>query len=60
MARETKQARRERILNQLLVLAENNSIDPESNHYGADMALCELINDDEIKQAFLAIDRWYA
>jgi len=34
--------------------------EPESGHVAADNVLLRLINDQEIRAAFLALTRWYA
>ena len=34
--------------------------DPETWHERADQALLEYINDPEIKEAYEALERWYA
>jgi hypothetical protein len=34
--------------------------DPEAGHLRADRILLDLIDDDEIREAFDAIDKWYA
>jgi hypothetical protein len=42
------------------IAAEYNDADPEIGHAAADLALLKYINDDEIRQAYEAIERWYA
>lgn len=37
-----------------------NTGDVESDHANADAVLLELIDDDEIQEAYDAIDKWYA
>jgi len=39
---------------------ERSSGDTEAAHIDADVALLEWIDDEEIKEAFFAIERWYA
>lgn len=34
--------------------------DPEEDHHWADELLLDFIDDDEVRQAFLRITRWYA
>jgi hypothetical protein len=48
---------RERLLK---ILRECQSLDPESGHGDADEALLDYIGDDEIREAFEQITRWYA
>lgn len=36
------------------------SDDPEFAHGEADDALVEFINDEEVAEAFYAVERWYA
>ena len=58
MVKETKTQKRERILSALKELA--NSPDTESAHGEADDLLVELIDDPEIRNAYDAIQKWYA
>lgn len=39
---------------------KGHDYDEERAHVDADRVLLELINDDEITEAFNAIDKWYA
>ena len=39
---------------------ENTGGDTEHDHYVADKALIEYINDSGIKEAYEVIDKWYA
>ncbi len=34
--------------------------DTEADHARADQILLELIDDDEIKEAYLGVERWYS
>jgi len=44
----------------LTTLREHVSADPEQGHIDADEALLDYIGDDEVRQAFYDIDKWYA
>lgn len=43
-----------------ILIGFHGSDDSESNHYQADQALLEYIGDDEIKDAYENITRWYS
>ena len=47
-------------LAELVRLKEVGDKDPEEAHSKADGVLLDLINDDEITEAFQDIDKWYA
>ncbi len=61
---ETQEKRRKISRDELLKTLEGaaamSSYDEERAHIDADMALLDYINDDEIRQAFDRVDRWYA
>ena len=59
MKKETKAEKRTRILARLLVMALP-PMDPEAAHGEADDLLLELIDDEEIANAYNAIEKWYA
>jgi hypothetical protein len=48
---------RERLLK---ILRECQNSDPEGGHLEADDALLDYIGDDEIREAFERIRKWYA
>jgi hypothetical protein len=39
---------------------EDGEIDTETTHKNADEALLDFINDEEIREAFVAVDKWYS
>ena len=45
---------------ELLEILRNPSSDWERRHVDADNALLDYIDDDEIREAFESIDKWYA
>ena len=51
---------RDELLKILEEAAAMSSWNEERAHIDADMALLDYINDDEIRQAFDRVDRWYA
>jgi hypothetical protein len=55
-------ARLRRCLERLREIRKQQLSDPdmEARHIDADMALLECIGDEEIAEAFEAIDKWYA
>ena len=61
---ETQEKRRKISRDELLKILEEaaamSSWNEERAHIDADMALLDYINDDEIRQAFDRVDRWYA
>lgn len=63
---ETKDERRTRILEELKGMGNGKRLgsfgrpDPESDHADADDLLLELIDDQEVTDAFNAIRKWYA
>lgn len=62
---EETQAKRQKISrDELLKILEEaaamSSWDEERAHIDADMALLDYIDDDEIRQAFDSVNRWYA
>jgi len=58
-AKETKAQKRERILHRLRELS-SDPIDTESGHGEADDLLLELIDDQEIADAYNTINKWYS
>ena len=57
-------SKREIIFDRLMILADEDKSpfrgDPESAHQDADMLLLDLIDDEEISDAYMQIHRWYA
>ncbi len=57
---EIKVDERPIILQRLKDIALRSDKDPERDHIDADHALLDLINDQAITEAYLAIKKWYA
>ena len=51
---------RAHVLKELRALAQDKDGDHEANHGRADDLLLELIDDDEVTDAFKRIKKWYA
>ena len=54
----SKQITKEELLEKLRELS--NRGDTEDSHSEADFLLLDYINDEEIREAFVKIERWYA
>lgn len=51
---------RDELLNKLEEIAARHGDDPENDHWDADVALLEFIDDVEITAAYNGIHKWYA
>ena len=57
---KTKKEKRDEILKSLKDIKNKKTDDLEIDHVEADTLLLELIDDEEITDAFWAIDKWYS
>lgn len=51
---------KDELIAKLKSIKQDDNGDAESRHYEADMALLDYIADEAVRQAFMAIERWYA
>ena len=49
---------KQQLLNKLQLLKEGH--DTEENHWAADNALLDYIDDEDVRKVFMEIEKWYA